>query len=131
MFLYAGDTLVMHAVRVKAILMKISRLDYCPYKVTSVRLEAKDLLRSPLLGAGVEGGAHMPPLCPSATWRAVAPWLAQDRLSIPGESADDGNGVAAPCVSRAAEVRASLEEAIDIKPELEAAKALTADLVST
>ncbi|CAN0002365.1 unnamed protein product [Scytosiphon promiscuus] len=97
-------------------------------QVTSIRLEAKNLLRSPLLGEVVQDGARTPPLCPSATWRAVAPWLVRGRSGGPGESTDDGNGMAAPCVIRAAEVRASLEQAIDLKPDLEAAKTLTADL---
>lgn len=110
--------------------MKIVRYDCCPYKVASFRLEARDLLRSPLFGAGVADGSHIPPLCPSATWRAVAPWLSQDRSGRPGESSEGENSMAAPCVFRAADVRAALEEAIDLKPELEAVKALTADLVS-
>lgn len=67
--------------------------------------------------------------CPRAMWRAVAPWLAQDANRIPGDTDEYGSSIPAPCVSRAERVRASLEEAIDLKPELEAAKTRAADLV--
>lgn len=64
-------------------------------------------------------------------WHAVAPWLVRDANQRPSDPSDNGSIVPAPCVSRAERVRTSLEEAIDLKPELEAAKAQNADLVST
>lgn len=101
------------------------------FKVASLRQAAKDLLRSPLISMGVQGGAQILSACPRAMWRAVAPWLVQDANRSPGDSNEDGNSIPATCVSRAERVRASLEEAIDLKPELEAAKARAADLVRT
>ncbi|CAM9421502.1 unnamed protein product [Ectocarpus fasciculatus] len=102
-------------------------------QVTSLRPAAKDLLRSPsspATDAGVQDGAHVPPF-PRVTWRAVAPWLTQDTQGTsrnPGEADDVASSMPAPCVSRAEGIRMSLEEAIEMKPELEAAKAQTADM---
>lgn len=70
----------------------------------------------------------MPPF-PRLTWRAVAPWLAQDTSRSSGEADDIASSMPTPCVSRAEGIRMSLEEAIEMKPELEAAKAQTADMV--
>lgn len=64
-------------------------------------------------------------------WQAVAPWLVGDANHRPSDPSDNPSSISAPCVSRSERVRASLEEAIDLKPELEAAKAQNADLVST
>ncbi|CBN74280.1 conserved unknown protein [Ectocarpus siliculosus] len=96
-------------------------------QVTSLRPAAKDLLRSPTTDAGVQDGTHMPPF-PRATWRAVAPWLAQDTSRSSGEADDVASSMPAPCVSRAEGIRMMLEEAIELKPELEAARAQTADM---
>lgn len=95
-----------------------------------MRLATKDLLRSPIIGTGVQNAAKMTALCPRAMWHAVAPWLVRD-ANRPNDPDDNGGSSPAPCVSRAERVRTSLEEAIDLKPELEAAKAQNADLVST
>lgn len=97
-------------------------------KVASVRIAAKELARSHLVGLGVQDGRSMPPLCPEPVWQAVAPSLVQGATGSLG--GDSGNGTEAPCVSRAERVRTVLEEAIDLKPELEAAKERTAELVS-
>eukprot|EP00903_Cladosiphon_okamuranus_P014632 g13568.t1 len=98
-------------------------------QVSSLRLAAKDLLRSPITGASVQNaakGSSSP--CPRAMWLAVAPWLVRDTNQRRSDPSDNGSKVPAPCVSRAERVRTSLEEAIDLKPELEAAKAQNADL---
>lgn len=95
-----------------------------------MRLAAKDLLRSPTAGTGVQDAARLSALFPRAMWHAVAPWLVRDATHRPSDSNDNGSTIPAPCVSRAERVRTSLEEAIDLKPELEATKAQNADLVS-
>lgn len=95
-----------------------------------MRLAAKDLLRSPIIGTGVQNAAKLSGLCPRAMWHAVAPWLVGDANHRPSDPSDNGSSIPAPCVSRAERVRYALEEAIDLKPELEAAKAQNADLVS-
>lgn len=100
------------------------------FKVATLRLAAKDLLRSPIMSSGVQEGAHISPVCPRAMWQAVAPWLVHDVNRSPGDSNDQGSDIPAPCVARAKRVQASLEEAVDLKPELEVAKARNADLVS-
>lgn len=69
-------------------------------------------------------------LCPEVFWRKVAPTLSEAGGQIPDRSNDRGNGVKAVCIPRAEEVRASLEEAMHVKPELEASKARIAHLVS-
>lgn len=65
-------------------------------------------------------------LCPEVFWRKVAPTLSE----VGGQTLDQGNDVKAPCIPRADEIRASLEEAIYVKPELEASKSRIAHLVS-
>lgn len=99
-------------------------------KVASVRLATKELIRSPLVGDSTQDGTYMPQMCPTAIWHAVAPSLVQGGIRNPDGSIDSGTGVEAPCISRAEKVRASLEEAIDLKPELEASKVRAAGLVS-
>lgn len=101
------------------------------FKVASLRVTAKDLLRSPLVSVGVRDGLQILSACPRVIWLAVAPWLAQDANRSPADSNEDGNSIPAPCIARAERVRASLEEAIDLEPALEAAKARAADLVRT
>lgn len=99
-------------------------------KVTSLRLKAKELVRSPLSDAGVQGETQMPLLCPRAMWDAVAPWLVEGANRTSGGSSKGANTREAPCISRAKGVRAMLEEAIDLKPEVKTLKARTSDLVS-
>lgn len=70
-------------------------------------------------------------LCPITIWRAVAPSLAlQDQTRGPSGSRVGAGDTEPPCIARAARVRESLEEAINLKPELEASAARAADLVS-
>lgn len=99
----------------------------------SLRLTAKELLRSPLVGAVDQEAGCKPALCPRVMWHAVAPWLVRDASGSPGGSRSDGggDGSQAPCLPRAESVRASLKEAMDLKPELETSRAQVADLVST
>lgn len=100
----------------------------------SLRLTAKELVRSPLIGANNEEEGCAPALCPKAMWNAVAPWLARGATRSPGGSRSGGgggDGLEAPCLPRAESVRASLKEAMALKPELETARAQVADLVST
>lgn len=64
---------------------------------------------------------------------AVAPLLQHDIPTAPSDG-NGGNGswagLMAPCVERAEKVRSSLEQAIDLKPALEACRVHTEDLVS-
>lgn len=61
---------------------------------------------------------------------AVAPSLSSDVNATPSDAKGGENGLAAPCEERAERVRASLEQAIDLKPDLEAARVRTEELVS-
>lgn len=98
----------------------------------SLRLTAKELARSPLIGANNEEEGCAPALCPIAIWHAVAPWLVRGASRSPGGSrSGGGDGIEAPCLPRAERVRASLKEAMELKPELETSRAQIADLVST
>lgn len=103
-------------------------------QVASLRLSAKDLARSPLVGTDVRAGGSMPftPIwpCPRTIWRAVAPSLIlEDQTRGPSGSSVGGDDTEPPCIARTARVRESLEEAINLKPELEASMARAADLV--
>lgn len=97
----------------------------------SLRLTAKELLRSPLVGTNDQEAGCNPALCPKAMWHAVAPWLVRGASRSPGGSrSGGGDGIEAPCLPRAESVRASLKEAMELKPELETSRAQVADLVS-
>lgn len=103
-------------------------------QVASLRLSAKDLARSPL-GTNLRAGGSMPFTaiwpCPRTIWRAVAPSLVlEDQTRGPSGSSVGGDYTEPPCIARTARVRESVEEAINLKPELEASMARASDLVS-
>eukprot|EP00752_Nemacystus_decipiens_P011881 g10535.t1 len=97
-------------------------------QVSSLRVAAKGLLRPPVIGTGVQNAAVLSGLCPRAMWHAVAPWLVGDGNHRPTDPSDNERSIPAPCISTADRVRTSLEEAIDLKPELEATKAQSSNL---
>lgn len=107
-------------------------------QISSLRIEAKDLARSVLSSVPSRDGASrsssldpVPP-CPRAIWMAVAPSpsLYVDVITTNSGAIGGEDGLAAPCAERAERVRASLEQAIDLKPDLEAARVRTEELVS-
>lgn len=101
----------------------------------SSRRAAKELARFHPLGGTVKESklrstsSAKAMMCPELFWRKVAPTLSEASERTPDRSNEQGNGVEAACIARADEIRASLEEAMHIKPELEASKARIAHLV--
>ena len=69
-------------------------------------------------------------VCPQTLWRNVAPALFQADDHMTDDLKERGNVFEAACIPRAEEIRASLEEAMHVKPELEASKARISHLVS-
>ncbi|CAM9412038.1 unnamed protein product [Ascophyllum nodosum] len=105
-------------------------------QVKSSRRAIKELARSNPLSARVEEARSMsrPQLvvphpsvrtlvCPQTLWRNVAPALFQADDHMTDDLKERGNVFEAACIPRAEEIRASLEEAMHVKPELEASKA--------
>ncbi|CAM9139039.1 unnamed protein product [Sphacelaria rigidula] len=101
-------------------------------KISGLRTEAKELARLgsssvPARDEASECSEPAPP-CPRVIWTAVAPSLPSN-LMVTSRSDNSGADVmASPCAQRAGRVRASLERAIDLKPELEASRARVEEL---
>lgn len=102
-------------------------------QASSLRTAAKDLARSAFTDTGSDVGASVldpVPPCPAAMWVAVAPSLMPEIMPPPSGANATRDSLTAPCAGRAERVRLLLEQAIDLKPDLEASKARADELVS-
>lgn len=103
-------------------------------QIVPLRLAAKKLSREALTDSRTREEMYTPldpvPPCPAAMWTAVAPFLRKAGTVTRGSTDVGRTELTAPCIERARRVRASLEQAIDLKPDLEASKSRIEELVS-